>query len=220
MTNTEIKQVLLKKDVTLLYHTNTVMTSISFLKNGGLLSRGFCDANHLPQTEQYTDMIDRKYNIFYDIFFDSIEIQRRTGISFYGPVLFVYNINVLDSISEGNIRITKLNPQKWNDTKCENERYFLNIDELSNAYNPDDFGQHITLKDQRTPLSFDYLKKIVLSDPKREDNSIFEKARSAIETIIKEKMINAPFVIRNYSYYNKFFETYNDNNKLLKHYSI
>ena len=113
MTNKTIREILLKKGVSKLYHTNTVETSLSFLKNGGLLSRGLCEDLKCPQTGQYTDSLDKEYDIYYDIFFDSVEIQRITGVSYYGPVLFVYNINVLDDIEEGHIRITKMNPDKW-----------------------------------------------------------------------------------------------------------
>ena len=107
MTNFEIKQVLINNDVQHLYHTNTVETALSFLQCGGLLSRGICADMELPQTPQYTDALDRRYNIFYDIFFDSTEIQKITGYSAYGPVLFQYNLDVLDSIEEGHILITK-----------------------------------------------------------------------------------------------------------------
>lgn len=68
MTNSEIKQVLKNNNVLHLYHTNTVETSISFLCNKGLLSRGLCEDISFPQTGQYTDTLDQEYNIYYDIF--------------------------------------------------------------------------------------------------------------------------------------------------------
>ena len=68
MTNADIKQVLLDHNVHHLYHTNTVETSLSFLKNGGLLSRGLCEEMGLPQTPQITDDTDRRDGIYFDIF--------------------------------------------------------------------------------------------------------------------------------------------------------
>ena len=220
MTNTQIKQLLLSRDVFYLYHTNTVATSLSFLKSGGLLSRGLCNDLRLPQTEQYTDKLDQDYDIFYDIFFDSIEIQRRTGISYYGPVLFKYRIDVLDIVNEGDIRVSKINPQKWRNTSSENERYFNDYDTLAFCYNPDDFGQHIMLKNQTKPLPFDFLEKIVLSNPQQDDNSLFESAKAAIEGVLDDEWMDIPLIIRDYNYNNRFFETYKDCEKLNKHYSI
>lgn len=220
MTNAKIKQVLLNHNVRHLYHTNTVETSLSFLKSGGLLSRGLCEEMGLPQTRQYTDYDDKKYNIYYDIFFDSMEIQRRTGVSYYGPVLFVYNVDVLDSVKEESIRITKKNPDKWKNTTREYERYFIEIDELSFCFDENNFGQHITLKNQKQPLSFDYLEKIVLSDPRKNDNSLFENAKAAIRETMYDKRLDIPFIIRDYNYNGRFINTYEDSQKLHDHYSL
>ena len=220
MTNTQIKQLLLSRGVHHLYHTNTVATSLSFLQNGGLLSRGLCNDMHLPQTEQYTDKLDQDYDIFYDIFFDSIEIQRITGISYYGPVLFEYNIDVLDIVNEGDIRVSKMNPQKWRKTSSENERYFNDYETLAFCYDPYDFGQHIMLKNQTKSLPFDFLEKIVLSNPQQDENSLFESAKTAIEDVIDDEWIDVPLLIRDYNYNDRFFETYKNREKLNKHYSI
>ena len=219
MTNAEIKQVLLNKGVHHLYHTNTVETSISFLKSRGLLSRGQCIDNGLPQTIQYTDNSDKRYNIFYDIFFDSIEIQRITGVSYYGPVMFVYNIDVLDTISEEHVLITKINPEKWHQNMTSNERYFLDINELSSDFVKGNFGQHITLLNQRKPLSFDYLEKIVLSNPQQNDNSLFNAAEAKLRFLI-DTVCDAPLIIRNYSYNDRFYNTYSNRKKLQDHFSL
>ncbi len=220
MTNSEIKQVLKNNNVLHLYHTNTVETSISFLCNKGLLSRGLCEDIGFPQTGQYTDTLDQEYNIYYDIFFDSIEIQRRTGVSYYGPVLFVYSINVLDTVEEGHIRITKQNPEKWRNTTDESERYFNELGELSSHFEKGNFGQHITLTDQYRPLPFDYLEKIVLSDPQKEDNSLFEEAKAVIHKMIEDNRLNIAFEVRDYCYYDRFFETYSNPQKLYNHFSL
>ncbi len=220
MTNLEIKQVLIKKGVRYLYHANTVETSLSFLQSRGLLSRGLCEDMKLPQTGQYTDDFDKRYNIFYDIFFDSMEIQKRTGVSYYGPVLFVYDIDVLDTVEEGHIRITKMNPDKWKNTISANERYFLKLEELSLFFDKGNFGQHITLTNKKNILSFEYLEKIVLSDPQQKDNLLFEVAKARIRGLIDDACLAVPFIIRDYGYNNRFHDTYANPRKLQEHFRL
>ena len=220
MTNTYIKNVLLEHGVNRLFHTNTVETSLSFLKSGGLLSRGLCLDMRMPQTVQYTDNLDRAYNIFYDIFFDSINIQRRTGISYYGPVLFVYSVDLLDIIEEGHIRITKMNPDKWRNTSNDNDRYFNGEEELAFRYDSNDFGQHITLTHQIAPLPFSYLEKIELSDPHCEDNSLFQTADKAIRSVITAQDMNVCYQVRDYNYNERFYETYKNTEIVIKHFGL
>ncbi len=216
--NLEIKNVLKKHGVQNLYHCNTVETSLSFIKNGGLLSREFCEKSKLPQTPQKTDLSDKKYNIYNDIFFDASEIQKKTGISYYGPVLFVYDVNVLDTI-EGDIYITKCNPITWHNI-LESERCFETLKDLSDNFCEEDFGQHIVLKNQKKPLSFKYLVKIVLSNPQKDDNSIFEIARKTIAEEIKFNKINVPIEIRDCKHIKRFSDTYRDFTELEKHFGL
>lgn len=68
MTNFEIKQILISKQINYLYHSNTVETSITFLRHGGLLSRGAVEKNGLNQTPQRSDEIDKQLGIYNDIF--------------------------------------------------------------------------------------------------------------------------------------------------------
>lgn len=68
MTNMEIKSILKAKGVENLFHANTVCTAITFLKYGGLLSRGAVENMGLIQTSQISDNDDKKYGVFYDIF--------------------------------------------------------------------------------------------------------------------------------------------------------
>ena len=220
MTNQEIKRVLLYHGVKHLYHTNTVETSLSFLKARGLLSRGLCIDMGFPQTEQYTDLSDRRNSIFYDIFFDSNEIQRRTGFSSYGPVLFQYSVDVLDTVKEGSIYITKCNPDRCSPDDEVEDRDFTELHELEELYDEWDFGQHVTLKDQITPLSFDYLEKIIISDPQKEDNSLYETAFRTIGSLINKYRIHVDYIRRNYNYKQRFVDKYNQEYLLNKHYKL
>ena len=46
----EVKKVLIHKGVTELFHVNSVITSLTFINNGGLLSRETVEEYNLPQT--------------------------------------------------------------------------------------------------------------------------------------------------------------------------
>ena len=64
-----------EQNVGSLYHANTVLTSISFLQNGTLLSRKKMNSLSLPQTSQKSDLTDEKFGVYNDIFLDSIDIH-------------------------------------------------------------------------------------------------------------------------------------------------
>ena len=51
----EVKKVLIHKGVTELFHVNSVITSLTFIDNGGLLSRETVEEYNLPQTDQQSD---------------------------------------------------------------------------------------------------------------------------------------------------------------------
>lgn len=61
-------QALLEKGVEEIYHANSVLTSCEFLRHGALLSRGSIEALKLRQTPQKSDLIDKRYHIWNDIF--------------------------------------------------------------------------------------------------------------------------------------------------------
>ncbi len=192
MTNQQIKQILISKGVTHLYHANSVKTSLTFLHNNGLISRGICEDRGLPQSPQSpqsSDNKDKYLEIYYDIFFDSVDIHKRTHhANFYGPVLFVYNIDVLDTAEEGSIKITKDNPIRWETFFTEDERYFTNVEDLRANFFKGEFKQHITIVNRHTPLSFDYLNKIILNFPNI-DNPLLNQAYRYINNITQEKNI-------------------------------
>lgn len=87
----EVKKVLIHKGVTELFHVNSVITSLTFINNGGLLSRETVEKYNLPQTDQQSDDIDKKFNIYNDIFFDSVDIyERAKDVNNYGVItLFI-----------------------------------------------------------------------------------------------------------------------------------
>lgn len=221
MTNQKIKNILISKGVNRLYHSNTVETSLSFLRVGGLLSRGLCEDMNYPQTPQQSDQLDRAFDIFYDLFFDSVDIHERAhNANYYGPVLFEYDVTVLDSIAEGCIRITKSNPVHWNADASENEKYFTNEDELKLCFIKGDFGQHITIKAQNNPLSFSYLRRIVITNPHNDYMNYYTNAINTIRRIIIDNNLAINLVERICPDSCKCFDFYSNDNKVINHYKL
>ena len=116
----------------------------------------------LPQTVQYTDGIDRQYDIFNDIFFDSDDIHyRASDKNHYGPVLFVFNIDIL--LYPGiSLWITKSNPSDWPTVAVE-DKYFSCSEEFIYRYSVGTFCQMITIKNCNGFLPFNgYLHSVVV----------------------------------------------------------
>ena len=116
MNSSEVKQVLREKGVEYLYHANSVLTSISYLENGGLMSREYVEECDYPQTPQVTDDTDKEFEIYNDIFLDSVDVHALSkNVNFYGPVLLVYSIDVLDEVSDYDICVTRTNAIYWSE---------------------------------------------------------------------------------------------------------
>lgn len=190
ITNKEIKEIFIEKSINHLYHVNTVLTSLTFLNNDGLLSRGAVDDMELIQTKQESDESDKEFGVFYDIFFDSVDIHTRAKkINDYGPITFVYSISLIDELPEGIIKITKSNPIYWTKDMAEEERYFTTADDLRNDFNKGTFCQHITLKDCHYPISFSHLEYIVIDDPQIHNKIYYETAVNTINDVLKKNNI-------------------------------
>lgn len=184
LNNKEVYDFLLSIGVNHLNHANTVQTACTFLESGGLLSRGAVESKGLKQTWQKSDVEDKKYNVWNDIFLDDVDIHiRRSGENFYGPVLFKYDIKVLLDEDTPQVAVTKSNPQFWNDGEEAESRYFSSIEELEESYSKGTFGQMITLRNSLEPLYFkDYLLEILVDNPDQEFEGInlFDSAYSRI----------------------------------------
>lgn len=193
----EIKKVLLSRGVTQLYHANTVVTSLSFIRSGGLLSRGYAEDINAPQTSQQTDDSDKLFGIYYDIFFDATDIHRQMrSLNFYGPVSFAYSVDVLDHPGI-EVKVTKCNPQYWKPDQDASQRYFLTEFELGLHYDHTDFGEHITICNMHTPLPFaPYLERIVIDDPQIKNTKYFDSAVTAIRKELGRQGITIPLCIR------------------------
>ena len=71
-----------KRGFSTLCHVNTAATSLTFLRNGGLLSRQYIEDHAMTcfQTMQKSDDKDKEFGIFNDIFFDVKNIWKYRGI--------------------------------------------------------------------------------------------------------------------------------------------
>ncbi len=148
MQGVDVYQVLRRKGVSLLHHANTVTTSCSLLRQGGLVSRGHAEAHNLPQTAQYTDAKDKKYGIWHNIFTDGVDIHKRARTrNFYGPVLFTLRAEVLLNLpANTHVQVTKRNPANWKDSDTQSDRVFASVEEMQAGYRYGEFGQHIMLR--------------------------------------------------------------------------
>lgn len=189
MTGKEIYEILVKRGVTHLHHANSVRTSLSQLRLGGLASRALVENNGLSQTNQITDAEDREYGIWGDVFVDTVDIHRRiSDRNKYGPVLFVMNVSVLSALPpDARVLVTRSNPTKWANTNSDAERYFLTAAELNMGLIIGDFDQMLVIRTDEGIVPFThYLEEIVLDEPKliKGNSSEFDDASNALRTAV------------------------------------
>jgi hypothetical protein len=105
MQGNEVYGVLKQIGAVHLHHANSVNTSCTFLEQGGMLSREFVESHKLLQTAQSSDGVDKTYGIWDRIFLDHVDIHdrggRARGANYYGPVLFIFDIEILHGLPEG-----------------------------------------------------------------------------------------------------------------------
>lgn len=196
----QVKRSLINAGVDKLYHVNTVVTSLSFINQGGLLSRQTAEIMGVPQTPQSSDDIDREFGIYNDIFFDSVDIHERAKRpNDYGPVMFVYSVDVLDTLTEYDICITKDNPWRWYGKMSYREKYFTNKNELCVGFVKGEFCQHITVRNISVPLPFNYLEEIVIDNPGTMNYELLREAKGALEAAAKNIGLRIPITVRDCS---------------------
>ena len=169
LSSKKVFEVLSSKGINELFHANTVLTACSFLSNASLISRGNIEREKLLQTEQYTDVLDKRYGIWFDIFVDSVDIHNRASRkNSYGPVEFVLDSKFIEKENTGKIWVSKLNPTKWAGEPRE-KKWFSSIKELQDNFVKGRFDQMILLRHcgGKLPIK-NYLTKIILDDPQME----------------------------------------------------
>eukprot|EP01029_Cantina_marsupialis_P018204 TRINITY_DN4163_c0_g1_i1.p2 TRINITY_DN4163_c0_g1~~TRINITY_DN4163_c0_g1_i1.p2 ORF type:complete len:238 (-),score=26.92 TRINITY_DN4163_c0_g1_i1:245-958(-) len=182
--NIQLYNFLREKGVNNFYHANTISTSITFIENNGLLSRGLVESNGLHQTSQDSDAEDKLFDVWDDIFIDTVDLHGffpRQNL--YGPVLFEIDNRFL---LENNLDIwvTKNNPMFWNEKTPQEDRYFQGFEDLN--MNWEEYAMQrkmFTIRKVQRPVLFNYLQRIVLDNPRvmiHGDTNLFIEARNAI----------------------------------------
>lgn len=182
--------------VSKLHHANSVATACQFIRSQSLLSRGSVDRLGLTQTPQKTDDVDRRYSIWFDVFLDSVDIHKRANrANAYGPVLFVFDVNIINKNGTGRIWVTKCNPTKWAG-KPNQDRWFQSKEDLSKHFVKGRFDQMIVLRHCGGELPFGkYLKEIILDDPvaKTDDGvDLYSQAIGALRLAMQDAGISVP----------------------------
>lgn len=167
LNNTELHALFIEKGVTRLFHANTVSTSITFIQQNGLLSRGGVESKGLFQTPQSSDEIDKRFNIWNDVFIDTVDLHGYfPRQNLYGPVSFQFSIDFL-LYEDYNVWITKDNPIYWSDAMTDENKYFQSVEELRANW---DLYQRqkkmVTIRNMNEPVLFDYLIEVVVDDPR------------------------------------------------------
>lgn len=189
-------EVLSDKGVTQLHHANSVATACQFIRSKALLSRGSVDRLGLTQTPQKTDEADRRYSIWFDVFLDSVDIHKRANrANAYGPVLFVFDLKIINKNGTGRIWVTKCNPTKWAG-KLDKDRWFQGQDDLAENFVKGQFDQMIVLRHCGGELPFGkHLKEIVLDDPQLQtddDIDFYSMAIGALRVSMQDAGISVP----------------------------
>ncbi|MFD5020221.1 hypothetical protein ACFWMP_15065 [Paenibacillus sp. NPDC058367] len=186
----EIMEILKEKGITHLYHANTVQTASSFIKAGGLFSRGAMEDAEYLQTPQSSDELDKQFNVWYDIFLDSSDLHSLFNRqNHYGPVLFKFDVEILSQEGLPPLWVTTTNPIYWDENSKEEERYFQSTQEVNEGYTDTSYRQMITLRNTSSPLLFEpYLEEIILDNPgvRIGDVILKKKASEALAEVIAE----------------------------------
>ncbi|MBU0923463.1 hypothetical protein KKG81_01145 [bacterium] len=195
LNNQELYDLLKEKGIENFFHANTLTTSLTFLENKGLMSRGLIEKKALQQTEQSSDEIDKKFNVWDDIFLDIIDLHGYfPRQNLYGPILFRFSIEFLkDNLFD--IWVTKNNPIYWNDNDSDVDKYFQSVNELRETWDKYEMQRKMfTLKNNSTPVLFNYLEKILLDDPRvkiiKDSIVLSDKLQEELKQVIDKEIIS------------------------------
>ncbi len=131
----EIHNLLVQKGVEYLYHANTVGTSLTFIEQNGLLSRKYVEENGLFQNPQKSDLKDKLYDVWDNVFLDGLDLHKKySKPNNYGPVLFRLKMDLLTSGDITSVIVTKTNPMYWGTSTKIEDKYFTSIEELNAEY--------------------------------------------------------------------------------------
>ena len=199
---TTVYQVLTAKGILELHHANSVTTSATFLSVGGLAYRGYVADHRLAQTPQSSDVIDRRYGIWHDVFMDTVDIHDRASRrNFSGPVLFILKSAVLLSLPNGSeVLVTKKNPTNWTSGEPDSARWYTDGTELSASLSRGTFGQMIVVRTPKGSLPFEEGSvRMLLDDPQRDLSDGPAYAHAKAQLAGQQSKSNVPLSKRNCS---------------------
>jgi len=205
MTGQEIYEVLVAKGVTRIFHANSVKTSVSQLRLGGLASRQRVERNQLPQTNQYTDYLDRSLGIWNDIFLDTVNIHSQiSDRNKYGPVLFEMSVEMLRNLpAPSRVLVTRSNPSKWQVGASEADCYFLSKSELGKGFGVGNFDHMLVIRTPNGLIPFaNFLQRITLDEPRliNGESAEYVTAKAALLGAAAINGIQVSIVRRNCTY--------------------
>jgi len=179
-----------------LHHANSVATACQFLRSRSLMSRGTVERLGITQTPQSSDDLDKRYGIWFDVFADSVDIHNRARrANAYGPVMFVFDTELINRSYTGRIWVTKLNPTKWSG-KSEKQRWFQDKEDLEGNLTKGTFDQMLVFRHCGGELPFKkFLKRIILDDPQRtteEDVDLYSMAVGALRLAMSDSGLDIP----------------------------
>ncbi len=152
-----------EKGVDFLFHANTLRTSLSFIEAGGLLSRGDVERLNLQQTPQRSDPVDKKFDVWNDIFLDTIDLHGyfpRENI--YGPITFKFRSSLIRDAGL-NFQVLKSNPERWVPGEPEANRRFGFVNELRNGWgNYERQQMMLTIRQPGSAILFQHMEEIIV----------------------------------------------------------
>lgn len=166
LNNKELFELLSEKGIHHLYHANTVRTSRTFIEQGGLLSRGAVESKGLEQTPQSSDEIDKIFDVWNDVFLDTVDLHTYFNRqNYYGPVLFKLTTVFLNEL-DIEIWVTKDNPINWNQEMTMEQKYFSSVAELRENW--DSYARQrkmTTIKNNSEPILLNYVEEVIYDNP-------------------------------------------------------
>lgn len=189
----QLYAILKRKGITNLYHANTVLTSLTFINNRSLLSRGYVESNNLNQTPQSSDNEDKKYDVWNDVFLDGKDFSTYFNKpNHYGPVLFVMKLDLLNSPSFSKVLVTKSNPWYWKDHYQNNDRYYSSIQEIEKYYLSGSKNMHamimFTFRDTNNEMKLNKFCERIILDRSQNEN-FNQESESSIRNALKENSL-------------------------------
>jgi len=214
----QVYGILRDNGVKAIYHANSVITSCQFLRAGSLLSKETVERKGLYQSAQRSDQIDKKYGIWFDIFTDCVDIHLRASkANIYGPVLFIFDSEIIKNTITGGVWMTKLNPTKW-EGKQRGKKWFVSKEDLEQNFARGEFDQMVVFRQCGGELPFEnFLKEIILDDPdlksRKSNIDYYSMAYGALRLAITEGRINVEIKKRQCPENCKCLEYYKSNLK-------